>query len=176
MEVCHYSYFQCCGYFWGSWASFSMTDEFSPGLTNELTAYLSVFNLFLIQWIMAILSKGCKPDNFESHNFLKLNFTNNQGLHLNFVKSESFLESNSPDKLNKRRDKLGWLNWFRQFLCKGLSFFNPKKIMLRNVSLKSSADSYLCSEMSLLHSVSLFFFSLSITFFIFMHSFRFYFI
>ena len=170
MEVCHYSYFQCCGYF------FSTTDEFSPGLTNELTAYLSVFNLFLIQWIMAILSKGCKPDNFESHNFLKLNFTNNQGLHLNFVKSESFLESNSPDKLNKRRDKLGWLNWFRQFLCKGLSFFNPKKIMLRNVSLKSSADSYLCSEMALLHSVSLFFFSLSITFFIFMHSFRFYFI
>ena len=77
---------------------------------------------------MAILSKGCKPDNFESHNFLKLNFTNNQGLHLNFVESESFLESNSPDKLNKCRDKLGWLNWFWQFFCEGLSFFNPKKL------------------------------------------------
>ena len=23
-------------------------------------------------------------------------------------------------------DKLGWLNWFRQFLCEGLSSFNPK--------------------------------------------------
>ena len=40
--------------------------------THELTAYLSVFDLFLVQWIMAILSKGCKPDNFESHNSLKL--------------------------------------------------------------------------------------------------------
>ena len=34
---------------------------------------------------MAILSKRCKPDNFESHNSLKL--------------SETFLESNSPDIL-----------------------------------------------------------------------------
>ena len=46
---------------------------------------------------MAILSKACKPDNFESHNSLKLSFTNIQGLHLNFVDCESFLESNSPD-------------------------------------------------------------------------------
>ena len=34
---------------------------------------------------MAILSKGCKPDNFESHNSLKLSFTNICGLRLNFV-------------------------------------------------------------------------------------------
>ena len=27
---------------------------------------------------MAISSKACKPDNFESHNFLKLGFTNIQ--------------------------------------------------------------------------------------------------
>ena len=33
----------------------------------ELTAYLSVFNLFLTHE-MAILPKGRKPDNFESHN------------------------------------------------------------------------------------------------------------
>ena len=46
---------------------------------------------------MAILSKECKPDNFESHDSLKRNFTNVQGLHLNFVECESFLESNSPD-------------------------------------------------------------------------------
>ena len=59
-------------------------DEFSVKVTKitlridvsyELTAYLSVFNLFLIQRIMAILSKVCKPDNFEPHNFLKLSFT-----------------------------------------------------------------------------------------------------
>ena len=35
---------------------------------------------------MAILSKACKPDNFESHNSLKPSFTTNiQGLHSNFV-------------------------------------------------------------------------------------------
>ena len=48
---------------------------------------------------MAILSKACKPDNFESHNPLKLSFTNIRGLHTNFVDWESFLESNSPDIL-----------------------------------------------------------------------------
>ena len=48
---------------------------------------------------MAILSKGCKPDNFESHNSPKLSFMNISGLHSNFVDCESFLESNSPDIL-----------------------------------------------------------------------------
>ena len=52
---------------------------------HELTPYLSGFNLFLTQWIMAILSKGSKLDNFESHNFLKLSFTNIWGLCSNFV-------------------------------------------------------------------------------------------
>ena len=40
---------------------------------------------------MTILSKGCKPDKFESHNSLKLSFTN--------IGGESFLESNCPDIL-----------------------------------------------------------------------------
>ena len=48
---------------------------------------------------MAILSKAYKPDNFESHNSLKLSFPNIQGLRLNFVDCESFFESNSPDIL-----------------------------------------------------------------------------
>ena len=48
---------------------------------------------------MAILSKACKPDNFESHNSLKLSFTNIRGLRSNFVDCESFLESNSLDIL-----------------------------------------------------------------------------
>ena len=34
---------------------------------------------------MAILSKACKPDNFHLRNFLKLSFTNIQGLRLNFA-------------------------------------------------------------------------------------------
>ena len=45
------------------------------------------------------ISKACKPDNFESHNSLKLSFTNIRGLRSNFVDYESFLESNSPDIL-----------------------------------------------------------------------------
>ena len=44
-------------------------------------------------------SKGCKPDNFESHNSLKLSFTNIWGLCSNSVDCESFLESNSCDTL-----------------------------------------------------------------------------
>ena len=45
---------------------------------------------------MAILSKRCKPDNFESHNSLKLSFTNVRGLRSNFAKCESFITQNSP--------------------------------------------------------------------------------
>ena len=48
---------------------------------------------------MTILSKACKSDNFESHNFLRLSFTNIRVLRSNFVDRESFLESNSPDIL-----------------------------------------------------------------------------
>ena len=48
---------------------------------------------------MAILSKGCKPDNFESHNSLKPSFTNIWVLHSNFFDCESLLKSNSPDIL-----------------------------------------------------------------------------
>ena len=48
---------------------------------------------------MAILSRGCKPDNSERHSSLKLTFTNIRGLCSNFVECEYFLESNSPDFL-----------------------------------------------------------------------------
>ena len=69
---------------------------------------------------MATLSKGCKPHNSEPRNSLKLSFASVQGLSSNFVKCKSFLES----FLNH---KLGWLNWFWQFLCEGLSSFNLKR-------------------------------------------------
>ena len=51
---------------------------------------------------MTILSKACKPDHFQSHNSLKLSFTNIRGLRSNFVDCESFLEPNSPDILALR--------------------------------------------------------------------------
>ena len=51
-----------------------------------------------MKWLneMAMLSKERKPDKFESHISLIVSFTNIQGLCLNFVECESFLESNSP--------------------------------------------------------------------------------
>ena len=48
---------------------------------------------------MAILSKGCKSDNFESQNSLKFSFTNNRGFRSNFVRCKSLLKSNSLDIL-----------------------------------------------------------------------------
>ena len=52
-------------------------------VSDELTAYLPVFDVFLTQWIMAILPKECKPfdhshftivsikQNFEKHKSLR---------------------------------------------------------------------------------------------------------
>ena len=48
---------------------------------------------------MTLLSKACKPDNFQSYNSLMLSFMNIQGHRTNFADCESFLESNSPDIL-----------------------------------------------------------------------------
>ena len=74
---------------------------------------------------MAILSEGCKLDKFEPHNSLKLSFTNILGLCLNFVRCESFLESNSPDIL-----ALCETNWDDSIdsgnLCERLPSFNLK--------------------------------------------------
>ena len=123
---------------------------------------------------MAILSKACKPGNFESHNTLKLSFTNIRDLHLNFVDCESFLESNSPDVLalcetnlansidSGRFSVRGYLSLIRKdssthmydlavYVKEGLPF-------ARDLSLENSADSYLCFRLALLHSVSYCFF------------------
>ena len=48
---------------------------------------------------MVVLSKGCKPDNFESRKSLMLSFMNIRSVRSNFVDCEYFLESNSPDIL-----------------------------------------------------------------------------
>ena len=81
-------------------------------MSHELTVYLSAFEQFLIQSIMAILSKGCKPENFESHNSLKLSFTNIRGLRSNFAECGFFLESNSPNILALCETNLDdWMTW-----------------------------------------------------------------
>ena len=70
------------------------SDEFSGRVTKNYFKAWSLTNsqptflfltYFLTQWIMALLSKGCKPDNFQPHNSLKLSFTNIWGLDLIFL-------------------------------------------------------------------------------------------
>ena len=123
---------------------------------------------------MAILSKACKPDNFESHNSLKLSFTNIRGLLSNFVDCEFFLESNSPDILALCETNLdvsiafgnlsvtGYLPLIRKDSSThmhGLAVYVKEDLpFARDLSLENSADSYFCFRLALLHSVSYFFF------------------
>ena len=123
---------------------------------------------------MAILSKACKPDNFESHNSLKLNFTNIRGLRLNFVDCEPYLGSNFPDifalfetildeSVNSddfsvrgylpliRKDSSTHMHGLAVYVNEGISF-------ARHLSLEKSADSYLCFRLAILHSLSYLFF------------------
>ena len=123
---------------------------------------------------MAILSKACKPDNFESRNSLKLSFTNIRGLRLNFVDCESFLESNTPDILALCETKLddsidsdnvsvrGFLPLIRKDSSThihGVAFYVEEGLPLAwDLSLEHSTDSYLRFGLALLYSVSDFFF------------------
>ena len=123
---------------------------------------------------MTILSKECKPDNFELHNSLNLSFTNIRGLHSNFVDCESFLESNSPDILALCETNLDdsidsgnfsvrcYLPLFQKDSgthMHGLAVcVKEGPPFARDLSLENSADSYLCFRLALLHSVSYFFF------------------
>ena len=74
---------------------------------------------------MAILSKGCIPDNFKSHISLKLSFANIRGLYLNFVASEHFLELNFPDIVALCETNLDDSIDSGNYLWR-LSSFNPK--------------------------------------------------
>ena len=112
---------------------------------------------------MTTLSNGIKPDNFESHNSLKLNFTNIRGLHSNFVDCESFLESNSPDILALcetnlddsidsgnftvrgyltliQKDSTTHMHGLTVYIKEGLAF----ALTSRDLHLGNSSDSYLC--------------------------------
>ena len=109
---------------------------------------------------------------FELHNSLKLSFMNIWDLRLNLC--ESFLELNSPDILALSQTSLdnsidsdsfsvrGYLpliwkdssthmHGLAVYVKEGLPF-------ARDLFLETSADSYLCFWLALLHSVSYFFF------------------
>ena len=123
---------------------------------------------------MVILSKACKPDNFESRNFLKLSSTNIRVLRSNFVDCESFLESNSPEILALCETNLDDSIDSVSFSVRGCLPLIPKDSSTqmhgltvnvkaglpfsRKISLENFADSYLCFRLALLHSLSYFFF------------------
>ena len=109
---------------------------------------------------MAVLSKACKPDNFKSHNSLKLSFTNIRGLRSNFVDCESFLESNSPDILAlcetnlddsidsgnfSVRDYLPLIQNGSSCHMHGLAVYVKEGLPFAQ-NLEHSADSYLCFQ------------------------------
>ena len=123
---------------------------------------------------MAILSRACKPDNFESHNSLKLSFTNIWGLCSNFVDCEFFFKSDSPDipvlceaTLDNSidsgnfpvrgylpliwKDSTSHMHALEVYVKEGLLF-------ACDLFLENSADSDLCFRLALLHPVSYFVF------------------
>ena len=123
---------------------------------------------------MAILSKGCKPDNFESHNSLKLSFTNIRGPRSNFVECVSFLESNFPAILALCEANLDESNDSGNFSVRGYlclirkdsvtrmdslaAYVQERLPFAQDLSLENSADSYLSFRLALLHSASYFIF------------------
>ena len=67
-------------------------------VSHELTAYLSVFNLFLTNELWSYYQKDVNQITLN-YTTLKRSFTNIRGLCFNFDECESFLESNSRDIL-----------------------------------------------------------------------------
>ena len=199
MEVCPYNYFRWCGYFWvpGYHLLWQMNSNkghknYFKGwcLMNSQPTFL-FFNLFLTQWSMVTLSKVYKPDNFEPHNSLKLSFTNIWGPCSNIVECRSFLESNSPDILALCETILDESIDSGNFSVRG---YLP---LMRKDSINHAWSCSLCERRTSFHmgfisrklcgfllmystgftSINvLFLFRISITFFVIMHSFWFYFV
>ena len=161
-------------------------------MAHELTAYFSVSNLFLAQLITAISSKECKSDNFEPRNSLKLSFTNIWGLRSNFVECESFLESNSVGILalcETNVDDLfdsgnfsvrGYLPLIRKdFITDrhGLAIYLKERLPFCTIFISRKLCGFLLMFSTSFTSLCvLLLFLLSITFFVIMHGFLFYFI
>ena len=122
---------------------------------------------------MTILSKTCKPDNFEWHISLKISFTNIRGLGPNFVDCQFFLEPNSPDIIALCETNLDESVDSGNFSVRGYFLLIRKDSgtqmhdlavyareglpIARELSLENSADSHLCFRLALFHSMPYFF-------------------
>ena len=100
---------------------FVMTDEFSVRFTKVTSRIGVSWTHNLLFWFWPLFS-----DKFESHNFLKLSFTNIWGLCSNSVECESFLNQTLLTFLLYARQ-----TWMTQLilaiLCERLSSFNSKR-------------------------------------------------
>ena len=106
---------------------------------------------------MTILSKACKPDNYDSHICLKPSFTNIRNLYSNFFSCQSFLESNSPDIFSLCKTNLDDLKDSGNFSVRGCIYLILKDSsthmhglvvyvreglpFAQDISLENSADS-----------------------------------
>ena len=135
-----------------------------------------------------MLSKACKPDNFELHNSLKLrefkafvrillivNLSLNQTL-LTFLLCETNLDDSIDSGNFSVRGYLPLIQKDSSTHMHGLAVYIKERLSVAcNLSLENSADSYLCFPLALLHSVLLLF-PLSVNCFVFVYIFGFYFI
>ena len=142
-------------------------------VSHELTAYLSIFNLFKLNELWPYYQKYV--------NHIILNYVTLQSLDLQIFEAFAWnwwlcifhwikLSWHSCSMWNKP----GWLDWFWQFSVRGffpviqkdssthmhgLAVYVKKGLPFpQNLSLENSADSYLCFQLTLLHSVFYFFF------------------
>ena len=155
-------------------------------MSHELTACLSIFNIFKLNKLWPYYQKHV---NQLILNRTNLSFMNVWGVRSNFVDCESFLESNSPDILALCETNLDDSNDSGNFPVRGYlpliqkdSSTHMHCLAVGRISFCTGFISRKLYRFLLIFSTgftslrSLIHFPLSITFFIFMHSFWFYFI
>ena len=124
---------------------------------------------------MVILSKACKPDNFELRNSLNLSFANIRDPRLNVLDCESFLESNSPDILALCETDLYGSIDSGNFSVTGYLSLIQKDSTTHMYSLAVYVESYCRILLMFLTGftslIVLLLFPMLMTFFVFMHSF-----
>ena len=115
-----------------------------------------------------------KPGTPKSHTSLKVSYTNIRGFCSNFLRCESYLETNLPDILALSKTNLDDVVDSNSFIVEGyiplicndssthmhdLGVFVKEGLPLgQEISLETFGDSYMCFRLALLHSVSYFFF------------------